>query len=126
MSLVAESSWPGPARLRLVTTEPPAWHRVYDDLVNEIESGSTPIGGVLSSVSVLMARHGVSNGVVQRAFEELRRLGMVETQQGARTRLISKQPRGVDLRLSAVEQTTADLLQRVERLEQDAAEGDGS
>ena len=115
MSIAAYPSRPWPARLRLVTEDGPAWRRVYADLRRSIETGQLPVGQPIPSVPTLMERHEVANGTVQRAVDELRRLGMVsEARQGARTVVLASIPRDPveDLRGEV-----AELRERVERLE---------
>ena len=98
-----------------MTDDGPAWRRVYADLRRSIERGELPVGQPIPSVPTLMERHDVANGTVQRAVEELRRLGMVsEARQGARTIVEASIPRDpvADLRGKV-----AELEERVERLE---------
>lgn len=96
-----------------MTDDGPAWRRVYSDLRQSIERGEIPVGQPIPSVPTLMERHDVANGTVQRAVDELRRLGMVsEARQGARTVVESTVATNYEQRLSALEE-------RVERLERD-------
>lgn len=102
-----------------MTDDGPAWRRVFDDLRHSIESGEVPVGQPLPSVPTLMDKHGVSNGTVQRAVEELRRLGMVgETRQGARTVVASAEAKETHRAIESLRADVADLQARVADLEQ--------
>jgi GntR family transcriptional regulator len=59
------------------------YQRIADDLRTKITSGEFPVGSRLPTKSELMARYHVAVNTVERAIEELRKAGLVETLQGA-------------------------------------------
>jgi DNA-binding GntR family transcriptional regulator len=61
----------------------PKYRRIADDLRAQIEDGKYPPGSRLPTKSELMARYDVAVNTVERAIEELRKAGLVETAQGA-------------------------------------------
>lgn len=61
----------------------PKYRRIADDLLIRIESGEYPPGAQLPTKAELMERHHVALNTVERAIEELRAAGRVETVQGS-------------------------------------------
>jgi DNA-binding GntR family transcriptional regulator len=61
----------------------PKYRRIADDLLVRIENGEYPPGARLPTKAELMERHHVALNTVERAIEELRTAGRVETVQGA-------------------------------------------
>lgn len=59
------------------------YQRIADDLRAGISSGEYPPGSQLPTKAELMARYGVAVNTVERAVDELRKAGIVETLQGA-------------------------------------------
>src|SRR5258708_5356622 len=59
------------------------YQRIADDLRARISSGEYPPGSRLPTKAELMARYQVAVNTVERAIEELRKAGLVETLQGA-------------------------------------------
>ncbi len=61
----------------------PKYRRIADDLLARIESGEYPPGAQLPTKAELMEQHHVALNTVERAIEELRAAGRVETVQGS-------------------------------------------
>src|SRR5258708_8677451 len=59
------------------------YQRIADDLRGRISSGEYPPGSQLPTKADLMARYQVAVNTVERAIDELRKAGLVETLQGA-------------------------------------------
>ena len=59
------------------------YQRIADDLRARISSGEYPAGAQLPTKADLMARYQVAVNTVERAIDELRKAGLVETLQGA-------------------------------------------
>lgn len=59
------------------------YERIADDLRARISSGEYPPGSRLPTKAELMTRYQVAVNTVERAIEELRKAGIVETLQGA-------------------------------------------
>src|SRR5258708_16251150 len=59
------------------------YQRIADDLRARSSSGEYPPGSRLPTKAELMARYQVAVNTVERAIEELRKAGLVETLQGA-------------------------------------------
>lgn len=59
------------------------YQRIADDLRAGISSGEYPPGSQLPTKAELMTRYGVAVNTVERAIDELRKAGIVETLQGA-------------------------------------------
>jgi DNA-binding GntR family transcriptional regulator len=57
--------------------------RIADDLRAGIDSGEFPPGSRLPTKAELMTRYQVAVNTVERAIDELRKAGLVETLQGA-------------------------------------------
>lgn len=64
-------------------TSGPKYRQIASDLRARIERGEYPPGSQLPTKAELMARHHVALNTVERAIEELRRAGIVETVQGS-------------------------------------------
>jgi DNA-binding GntR family transcriptional regulator len=62
---------------------PHRYQQVADDLRAKIGSGHYPVGTRLPTKPALMEHYGVALGTLDRAIEELRRIGLVETRQGS-------------------------------------------
>jgi DNA-binding GntR family transcriptional regulator len=61
----------------------PKYRRIVEDLRVKIENGEYPPGSRLPTKAELMAQYQVAVNTVERAVEELRKAGLVETAQGA-------------------------------------------
>jgi DNA-binding GntR family transcriptional regulator len=61
----------------------PKYRQIAEDLRAQIESGEYPPGARLPTKAELMAQYHVAVNTVERAIEELRQAGLVETAQGA-------------------------------------------
>jgi len=61
----------------------PKYRRIAQDLLASIEKGDYPPGSRLPTKAELMAQYQVAVNTVERAIEELRKAGIVETAQGA-------------------------------------------
>jgi DNA-binding GntR family transcriptional regulator len=59
------------------------YQRIADDLRARISGGEFPPGSRLPTKAELMARYQVAVNTVERAIDELRKAGLVETLQGA-------------------------------------------
>jgi DNA-binding GntR family transcriptional regulator len=59
------------------------YQRIADDLRARISSGEYPPGSRLPTKADLMDRYQVAVNTVERAIDELRKAGLVETLQGA-------------------------------------------
>jgi DNA-binding GntR family transcriptional regulator len=59
------------------------YQRIAEDLRARIRSGEYAPGEQLPTKSELMSRYGVAVNTVERAIDELRKAGIVETLQGA-------------------------------------------
>jgi DNA-binding GntR family transcriptional regulator len=61
----------------------PKYQRIAEDLRAKISSGEYPPGSQLPTKEQLKTRYQVALNTVERAIEELRKAGIVETLQGA-------------------------------------------
>jgi GntR family transcriptional regulator len=61
----------------------PKYRQIAEDLRAQIASGEYPPGARLPTKADLMAQYHVAVNTVERAIEELRQAGVVETAQGA-------------------------------------------
>jgi DNA-binding GntR family transcriptional regulator len=61
----------------------PKYRQIAEDLRTQIKSGEYPPGSRLPTKAELMAEYHVAVNTVERAIEELRQAGIVETAQGA-------------------------------------------
>lgn len=68
----------------------PKYRQVSDDLRAQITSGAIPVDGRIPSKAELQKTHGVALNTVDRALEELRREGLIRSEQGAGTFVIRK------------------------------------
>ena len=68
---------------RQAPTTGPKYRRIADELLAQIKDGEYPPGSRLPTKSELMERYHVAVNTVERAIEELRKAGIVETAQGA-------------------------------------------
>ncbi|WP_264924996.1 winged helix-turn-helix domain-containing protein, partial [Streptomyces sp. A012304] len=66
-----------------MSTEPPLYLRVAEDLRGRIESGELPPGTRLPSVAEISAQHGCSNSVATGAYKVLVDDGLVVSRHGA-------------------------------------------
>ena len=62
---------------------PHRYQQVADDLRAKISSGQYPAGDRLPTKPALMKHYGIALGTLDRAIEELRKAGLVETRQGS-------------------------------------------
>ena len=68
---------------RQVAATGPKYRRIAEDLLAGIESGEYRPGSRLPTKAELMVKYEVAINTVERAIEELRKAGLVETVQGA-------------------------------------------
>jgi DNA-binding GntR family transcriptional regulator len=68
---------------RQAGTTGPKYRQIAEDLRAQIKDGEYPTGSRLPTKAELMAEYGVAVNTVERAIEELRKAGLVETAQGA-------------------------------------------
>jgi DNA-binding GntR family transcriptional regulator len=68
---------------RQAGTAGPKYRRIADQLLAQIKEGEYPPGSRLPTKAELMERYHVAVNTVERAIEELRKAGIVETAQGA-------------------------------------------
>jgi GntR family transcriptional regulator len=67
---------------------PPRYQQIVAELRKEIEDGTLPVGSVLPSESDLRERFSVSRHTVREAIRNLREIGLVESRQGAASRVM--------------------------------------
>jgi DNA-binding GntR family transcriptional regulator len=65
--------------------DPPRYRQIAADLRARMESGEYPPDSRLPSKNEMMDRYGVALATVNRAIDELRKLGLVETIHGVGT-----------------------------------------
>jgi GntR family transcriptional regulator len=92
----------------------PKYRQIAEDLRARIEAGEYPPGTRLPTKAELMAQHGVAVNTVERAIEELRQAGLVETAQGAGMFVREPTP--------ASRASSAPTDERLERLESEVTE----
>ena len=68
---------------RQAGTTGPKYRQIAEDLRAQIKDGEYPPGSRLPTKAELMAEYHVAVNTVERAIEELRKAGLVETAQGA-------------------------------------------
>lgn len=68
----------------------PKYRQVSDDLRAQIVSGALPVGDRIPSKAELQKTHDVALNTVDRALEELRREGLIRSEQGAGTFVLKK------------------------------------
>jgi DNA-binding GntR family transcriptional regulator len=68
---------------RQAGTTGPKYRQIAEDLRAQIKGGKYPPGSRLPTKAELMAEYRVAVNTVERAIEELRKAGLVETAQGA-------------------------------------------
>jgi DNA-binding GntR family transcriptional regulator len=90
----------------------PKYRQIADELARRIESGELPPGARLPSKAELMDTCGVALGTVNRAIDDLRRRGLVETVQGVGMFACAPPPPQEDLAA-----TVTRLSERIEALE---------
>jgi DNA-binding GntR family transcriptional regulator len=101
----------------------PKYRRIADDLLARIRSGEYPPGSQLPTKAKLMERYQVAINTVERAIDELRQAGFVETAQGAG--MFVREPaepseaaaEGPTERLDGLESEVATLRKEVRRLQ---------
>jgi DNA-binding GntR family transcriptional regulator len=100
------------------------YQRIADDLRARIGSGEYPPGSRLPTKAELMTRYQVAVNTVERAIEELRQAGLVETLQGAG--MYVREPPGTEHspeytavmeHLAGIDDQVRQLAERVDELE---------
>lgn len=100
----------------------PKYRRIADDLLARIESGEYPPGAQLPTKAELMEQHHVALNTVERAIEELRAAGRVETVQGAGM-FVCEPPPDIDSPAEATPKRLDDLESEVSELRKELREG---
>ena len=77
--------------VRMAREDPPRYRQIAADLRARVESGEYPPDSRLPSKSQMIERYGVALATVNRAVDELRKLGLVETVHGVGT--FARKPR---------------------------------
>ena len=89
----------------------PRYRQLAQTLINEIESGRYPVGGLLPTEFELCEQFGASRFTVREAIKQLVQLGLVDRQPGVGTRVKIAQPaseyRQVMQRLADLQQYSA-------------------
>lgn len=98
---------------------PPRYRLVADDLRARIEAGDYPVGTRLPTRPALMKRYGVALGTLDKAIEELRKAGLVETRQGSGMYVREPEPEHDEVReqVAALQREVADLRQQLSKLD---------
>ncbi len=73
---------------KAVTSPPPLYHRIAEELRQRIELGELAPGEVLEPVRAAAARLGVNLHTVRHAYAELARAGLVESRRALGTRVV--------------------------------------
>lgn len=79
---MTQGIYAGPVTRQTGTTGP-KYRRIADELLAQIKEGEYPPGSRLPTKAELMTQYHVAVNTVERAIEELRKAGIVETAQGA-------------------------------------------
>lgn len=104
-------------------TPGPKYRHIADELLAQIKEGEYPPGSRLPTKAELMERYHVAVNTVERAIEELRKAGIVETAQGAGMFVREAPPGSItaspatDKRLEDLESQVADLREAFSRLQ---------
>lgn len=98
---------------RQATATGPKYRQIAKDLLAAIESGEYPPGSRLPTKAELMVQYKVAINTVERAIEDLRKAGVVETVQGAGMFVRERQ--------AATEQQSPDAASRLEELKTEVA-----
>ena len=100
------------------------WYEIAEQLLDDIRAGRIPIGTRIPPIRELAAQHGVAVRTAAKVVSHLRDLGVVETRDGAGTRVIATpaddtpaQALGILYRLADHERELAELRARLDRLE---------
>lgn len=99
----------------------PKYRRIAEDLLARIEDGEYPPGSQLPTKAELMERHHVALNTVERAIEELRKAGLVETVQGSGM-FVRERPPG-STPADGTAKRMEDLESQVEDLREEMREG---
>src|SRR5690349_4490806 len=94
---------------------PPRYQQVADDLRARIGSGRYAVGTRLPTKPVLLEEYGVALGTLDKAIEELRKAGLVETRQGSGMYVREPPPEqaGFDAVMADLQQEIAGLREQV-------------
>ena len=100
----------------------PKYRRIADELLAGIKDGEYPPGSRLPTKAELMERYSVAINTVERAIQELRKAGVVETVQGAGmfvrdAPLSTATRRPITDRVDELESEVADLREGFSRLQ---------
>jgi GntR family transcriptional regulator len=98
----------------------PKYRQIAEDLRAQIASGEYPPGSRLPTKADLMAQYHVAVNTVERAIEELRQAGLVETAQGAGM-FVREPPSGSAPSPSATDKRVEELESEVAALRKDVS-----
>ena len=73
----------------------PIFKQLARHLLEPIEAGRIPVGGVLPTEDEIARRHGVSRHTVRQALARLRSLGLIESRQGIGSIVVRSTPKSV-------------------------------
>lgn len=73
----------------------PIFKQLARHLLEPIEAGSIPVGGLLPTEEEIARRHGVSRHTVRQALARLRSLGLIESRQGVGSIVVRSTPKSV-------------------------------
>ncbi|WOO86702.1 GntR family transcriptional regulator [Mollicutes bacterium LVI A0039] len=65
------------------------YQKIYDDIIDKINTGTLKIGEIISSENVLSVEYNTSRATVRRALEELEKNGLIIKQQGKGSIVVS-------------------------------------
>lgn len=106
--------------VRMAREDPPRYRQIAGDLLARMESGEYPPDSRLPSKSEMMERYGVALATVNRAIDELRKLGLVETVHGVGT--FARTPAEEPSEYSAVVARVDELADEVRQLRAEVAQ----
>lgn len=103
---------------RQAGTAGPKYRQIAEDLRAQIKDGEYPPGSRLPTKAELMAEYHVAVNTVERAIEELRKAGLVETAQGAGM-FVRERPLGSTSSPSTTDERVGQLESEVAALRKD-------